>query len=566
MAYQSEIEKLEQRFNEKPEQWFAALADAYRKAGELDRALEIVEQWIEQRPNYTSGLIVLGRVRLDRKEDQQAAEAFEKVLSIDGENIIAVKSLSEICQRAGDEDGVRRWLERLLEIDPLNEEAQEALLALAPAEEGAAAPVEAAPVEEGVGLGLEPTDLSEASVEEEAATTVAEAAEPAEVPEAAPGELVIEKTADEGSEATIEMGAVEVEAAEAAPAAEAAQPPEAAGEQEEAAAAPAAPAAPVPPAGAEGEDEGLELAPFDDELAWGTGERVSRAITGDDVAQAEEAHEESLDSVAHAIPGLEAAEVPEVGTEDREEFQEEPEGEVGVGEAARTSGDLELIMPEDVTPKEEIPEEPPPEPAQEPEPVVTETMAELYAKQGLIEEARDVYRELVARRPNEPQLAARLQELEAQAATAAAGPVAPQPAPRAGRYSVAVTGGQSARAMLRGMLGAEAPLEQAFGAEPEAPSGKPTAPAGDEVSLGAVFGDEPSEPPPGPPAPPDAGEGGSKGGAPGGEGSFSFDEFFGEKEQGSAEQPGGGPAGGTGNTSGEGGKGDFQDWLKGLKK
>ena len=40
MAYQAEIEKLEARFREKPEQWFAALADAYRKAGDLDMALE----------------------------------------------------------------------------------------------------------------------------------------------------------------------------------------------------------------------------------------------------------------------------------------------------------------------------------------------------------------------------------------------------------------------------------------------------------------------------------------------------------------------------------------------
>jgi thioredoxin-like negative regulator of GroEL len=61
MAYQSEIEKLEQRFGEKPEQWFAALADAYRKSGDLDMALDILNTWIEKRPNYTSGHITSSR-------------------------------------------------------------------------------------------------------------------------------------------------------------------------------------------------------------------------------------------------------------------------------------------------------------------------------------------------------------------------------------------------------------------------------------------------------------------------------------------------------------------------
>jgi len=127
MAYQAEIEKLEARFREKPEQWFAALADAYRKAGDLDMALEVLGAWIDKRPNYTSGHIVLGRCYLDKGQDDQAANAFEAVLKLDMENVIALKCLSEIAERRGDVPGARSWLERLLEVDPMNEEAQEAL-------------------------------------------------------------------------------------------------------------------------------------------------------------------------------------------------------------------------------------------------------------------------------------------------------------------------------------------------------------------------------------------------------------------------------------------------------
>src|SRR3990172_2152448 len=75
MAYQSEIEKLEQRYRENPDQWFAALADSYRKAGSLDLALDVVRAGLAKRPNYVSGHIVLGRCLLQKPDDGAAAGA-----------------------------------------------------------------------------------------------------------------------------------------------------------------------------------------------------------------------------------------------------------------------------------------------------------------------------------------------------------------------------------------------------------------------------------------------------------------------------------------------------------
>ncbi|MBI2537659.1 MAG: tetratricopeptide repeat protein, partial [Gemmatimonadetes bacterium] len=125
MAYQSEIEKLEQRYRENPDQWFAALADSYRKAGSLDLALDVVRAGLEKRPNYVSGHIVLGRCLLQKPDDGGAAQAFEKVLSLDAENVIALKALSEVSERAGRIVDAARWLSRLLEVDPMNEEAEQ---------------------------------------------------------------------------------------------------------------------------------------------------------------------------------------------------------------------------------------------------------------------------------------------------------------------------------------------------------------------------------------------------------------------------------------------------------
>ena len=60
MAYQPEVEKLEKQYQTNPDQYFAPLADAYRKAGNLDFALDIVRNGLAKRPNYLSAHIVLG--------------------------------------------------------------------------------------------------------------------------------------------------------------------------------------------------------------------------------------------------------------------------------------------------------------------------------------------------------------------------------------------------------------------------------------------------------------------------------------------------------------------------
>ena len=151
MAALSEIEKLEARFRENPEgRYFAPLADAYRKAGRVDDALMLVQAGLERHPDYLSAHIVLGRCHLDKKDDGAALAAFQQVLTIDAENIIALKSLAEISERIGNALDARRWLMRLLAVDSMNTEAEEDLHRLGgPVEEAAAAGAPAAePLEE----------------------------------------------------------------------------------------------------------------------------------------------------------------------------------------------------------------------------------------------------------------------------------------------------------------------------------------------------------------------------------------------------------------------------------
>ena len=172
MAYQSEIDKLERRWNDNPGQYFAPFADQLRKAGEFERALEIVRAGLEARPGYVSGHIVLGRCLVDSEQLDEASRVFEQVVELDAENIIALRQLSEISERSGDIPGAVMWMERLLEVDPFNEANEElerlraAAAEAAPAEDDPSSAADAGTdgedsPEEPAAPGFEPTSLTD---------------------------------------------------------------------------------------------------------------------------------------------------------------------------------------------------------------------------------------------------------------------------------------------------------------------------------------------------------------------------------------------------------------------
>ena len=91
-------------------------------------------------------------------------------------------------------------------------------------------------------------------------------------------------------------------------------------------------------------------------------------------------------------------------------------------------------------------------------------------------------------------------------------------------------------------------MDAAFASEPASAQGEPTRPTSDELSLAAVFGEEPVPAPrPAPPSSPPSG--------------FSFDEFFGGKRPAEGAAPADSPGADADTATPD----DFVSWLKGLK-
>jgi tetratricopeptide (TPR) repeat protein len=546
MAYSSEIEKLERRWAENPRgRNFAPLADAYRKAGELDRAIELCLSGLERHPDYVSAHIVYGRCLIDQKNDPGAEEVFKKILSLDPENIIALKVLGELAARAGQYDQQVEWLTRLLAADPMNDEAREVLRE---ARTKATAAKETEPVEKVEIIHEEP-------------------------------QLVAKDERPRAPEP--EPGLIDLDIAAAAPT-KAMTQPEFAGE------APLVEHEEVELKSGAPRQSGIET--FDD-LSFNTPPSESPAglvVEEPRVAEKPEAVDiEGLARTQYEGSGMFRLDAPE----------EPPPDEEAAPQEVSLSADLPLIMPDDMPSArrssaslraiEPFPEpEPPPPPVsrvsgaspvpaavtlsdddgaadaatlQAAEPIVTETMADLYLQQGHREDALRVYRALLAERPDDRHLMARVRELEH-------GPSPDRPPV------------ESAAAFLRRVWrGDPAPVAEAAhvpsstlsGAFAAAgvPAGAPTQPAEDVISLDAVFGDQVGRatgaelPPAMAPAAPEPA-------APNASGGFSFDDFFGATPGAGGAAPAR-PSRGSSRPSRPQPEDEdldqFQAWLKGLK-
>jgi tetratricopeptide (TPR) repeat protein len=130
-SVQDEIRRFEEQFRNQPESLvFARLADAYRKSGDAVRALEVLEEGIRRHPDYLSAHIVSARTLRDLGRIDEARKAFERVIELDAENLVAIRGLAEMARESGDRESEISWLERLQAADPQGEESSARLAEL----------------------------------------------------------------------------------------------------------------------------------------------------------------------------------------------------------------------------------------------------------------------------------------------------------------------------------------------------------------------------------------------------------------------------------------------------
>ena len=284
-----EIRRFEEQYRRQPESLvFARLADAFRKAGEPERALTVLEDGLLRHPDYPSGHIVRARALRDLGRVEETLQAFRRVLELDGANLVAIREMAGLADERGDLGEARHWYERLAQIDSADPEVRRRLAEL------------------------------EAAVTEPPEAEAAEAAVSAGPTEPSPDE--------QGPNAWWDDSAVD-----------------------------------LPTAAAESHPDGD--------------------------GESDPGHQEAL------------------------EAETRPEDEVV--EAILNGAVPQTVRAEDTWWYEEVSESEEPAPSKDAD-LLTRTMADLYAEQGLRQEAAEIYRELLKAAPGDPELLARLEALRAQ--------------------------------------------------------------------------------------------------------------------------------------------------------
>ena len=463
MAGTSRIDDLRKKFDENPRRYFAPLANEYRKIGDFDQAIFICQEFLPQQPGHMSGHIVYGQALFESGRHDEARSVFETALALDPENLIALRHLGDIARAHGDADTARAWYRRVLESDPRNDEIAGILASLDT--DGPQAP--APPVG-----GAQPDSAASAgsgSLSIESAISAATGSEEATAAAGPSNPIVTDPLTTAPSESSFDDIAKLFTSA----------------------AAPAEPPPPAAEAPKPSEDslnlihEGEDVLTTDSTTAEEARAHLDALTEGGDVARpsAPPAAAEPPPS-SFSLPFLEGLTSPPPAAEPKAEPIAPPTPAPAPSSTPQTPEPVRAAAPSDASSA-----------------FVTETMAELYVKQGHREQALEVYRQLVQRNPDDTALAGRLRELEAAGTRPAAReavPVAPVP-------EVVADAGPTIREFLasialgRGWSGnshqpppvADVPNERTAS----------RAPASVTDSLGALFasaeqGSAPSGPPP----------------------------------------------------------------------
>lgn len=74
---------------------FAPLAEAYRRMGRLDEAIDVCLEGLKHHPDFTGGRVALARCFLDKRKYTRAREELEIVVGISPDNILAQRLLGD---------------------------------------------------------------------------------------------------------------------------------------------------------------------------------------------------------------------------------------------------------------------------------------------------------------------------------------------------------------------------------------------------------------------------------------------------------------------------------------
>ncbi|MBI4725723.1 tetratricopeptide repeat protein [candidate division TA06 bacterium] len=126
-----EIEQFTQKLVADPKsRVFAQLADAYRKAGMTDEAIEIAKKGMEHHPAYATAHLILGRCYLEKQMYALAREEFEATIKNDPQNLVGYKLLAGTYEKQNMFAEAVKFYQMVLDLEPSDTDLAEKVASL----------------------------------------------------------------------------------------------------------------------------------------------------------------------------------------------------------------------------------------------------------------------------------------------------------------------------------------------------------------------------------------------------------------------------------------------------
>jgi|GEM_PF-776665 len=119
----SEIEKLTERISKDPKsKLFVPLAEEYKKAGDIERAIAVLREGINTNPGYVIAKSFLGRLLLDKGNLVEAQKEFQEVIKLAPDNVLAQRKLGDIYALQGKTAEALECFKAVLAFNPKDAE------------------------------------------------------------------------------------------------------------------------------------------------------------------------------------------------------------------------------------------------------------------------------------------------------------------------------------------------------------------------------------------------------------------------------------------------------------
>lgn len=104
---------------------FLVVADEHRRQGRPREAIEVLESGLQQSPASVAGHVALGRLLLQTEQLEKAVDSFQTALTLDPQNLVAIRQLAEVHLARGEKIDAVKKLKLFRGLSPGDREVAE---------------------------------------------------------------------------------------------------------------------------------------------------------------------------------------------------------------------------------------------------------------------------------------------------------------------------------------------------------------------------------------------------------------------------------------------------------